>query len=111
VFTATRREGTTLSWCDKVSSSPSIGLLLDRHYMSSADLLDSLAPLLDRSVKEDQDESIVDRQEPFVVQLTFNNGFHYGIDPSKVFLDFQHRLRVKHIGGGLWSRGAKAIPY
>ena len=82
------------SWCDKLASTPAVGIFMDRYYSSSADTLDSLAPLINRWTKNDEDEFSIAKQDSFSVEITTNNGFHYGISPGHTFVEFKHRLRV-----------------
>jgi len=36
-----------MSWCDKLASTPSVGLKFDYHFGPSSDILDVLTPILD----------------------------------------------------------------
>ena len=90
----------TMSWCNKLASTPSVGLKFDYHFAPSTDILDVLAPILDKLVEGDKTKFVINRQDPFAIEFTTEDGFHYGVDPSRVWIDFQHRLRVKPTSGG-----------
>jgi hypothetical protein len=89
-----------MSWCDKLASTPAVGFKLDYHFAPSTDILDVLTPILDRLVEGDKVKFTLNRQDPFAIELTTEDGFHYGVDPSRVWIDFQHRLKVKPTSGG-----------
>jgi hypothetical protein len=89
-----------MSWCDKLASTPAVGLKFDYHFSPSTDILDMLSPILDRLVEGDKVKFTINRQDPFAIELTTEDGFHYGVDPSRTWLEFQHRLRVKQTSAG-----------
>lgn len=89
-----------MTWCDKLASTPSVGVKFDHHFAPSTDLLDVLAPILDGLVEGEKIKFAINRQDPFAIEFTTDDGFHYGIDPSRIWIDYQHRLRVKAISGG-----------
>ncbi len=89
-----------MSWCNKLASTPSVGLKFNYHFAPSTDILDALTPILDGLVAGEKTKFAINSQEAFAVEFTTEDGFHYGIDPSRVWIDFQHRLKVKPISGG-----------
>ena len=89
-----------MSWCDKLASTPSIGVKLDNHFAPSAEILEVLKPILDPLVERERPRFLINRLDPFAVELTTEDGFHYGIEPSRLWIDFQYRLRVKPVSGG-----------
>jgi hypothetical protein len=89
-----------LSWCDKLASTPSVGIRLDPHFISSSTLLDLLTPLLDTLNSEEKSRFNITKQDSFNVELTTDNGFHYGFEPNRIYIDFRHRMKVKTQSGG-----------
>lgn len=102
-----------MSWCDKLASTPSIGLKFDTHFAPSAEILEVLKPILDPLVKGDRPKFTINRLEPFDLEFTTEDGFHYGVDASRLWIDFQHRLRVKPTSGGppVAELLSRAAPY
>lgn len=88
-----------LSWCDKLASTAGAGLKLDFHFASADSILDGLSPLLDRMPKGNKPKFDMSRHESFAVTFTTDDGFQYGIEPSKVFVAFKHRLRARAVSG------------
>jgi hypothetical protein len=89
-----------MSWCDKLASTPSVGLKLNYHFASSGELLGALSPVFDGLVQGDTIKFTINRQDPFAIEFTTENGFHYGIEPSRVWVDFQHRMKIRPTSGG-----------
>jgi len=72
----------------------------DNHFAPSAEILEVLKPILDPLVKRERPTFLINRLDPFALELTTEEGFHYGVEPSRVWIDFQHRMRVKPTSGG-----------
>jgi hypothetical protein len=72
----------------------------DNRFAPSAEILEVLKPILDPLVKRDRPKFLINRLDPFALELTTEDGFHYGVEPSRLWIDFQHRLRVKPMSGG-----------
>jgi hypothetical protein len=89
-----------MSWCDKLASMPGIGITLNWHHVSSQTLLDAFAPLIDRYVDGNEIKATLEVGEPNVAGFITNEGFHYTAEPSKVFVNFQHRMRAKAMSAG-----------
>ncbi len=89
-----------MSWCDKLASTPSVGLKFDNHFAPSAEILEVLKPILAPLVKRERATFVINRLDPFALELTTEDGFHYGVEPTRVWIDFQHRMRVKPTSGG-----------
>lgn len=90
-----------MSWCDKLSSTPSVGVKFDYHFAPSAEIMEVLAPILNKLVAGDKAKFEIGRQDPFLVEFTTEDGLRYGVDPSRLWIEFLHRLKVKPISGGL----------
>jgi hypothetical protein len=69
--------------------------------MPSADILRALAPITNQWVRGDKVLFTITRQEPYAITLTTEEGYVYGIEPSKVFVEFQHQLRIQPTSAGL----------
>lgn len=89
-----------MSWCDKLASTPSVGYGLDFHFVPAEVVLAALAPVLDKLVESKKPTFAVEQQETFVVTFNTYEGFKYGIEPSKIHVNFNHRMRPKSISGG-----------
>jgi len=89
-----------MSWCDKLASVPTVGLTLDWHFAPAAELITALSPLLNELVEGDKQKFQVSRLDAFSVILQTDSGFQYAVEPSKVVVSFQHRMRAKAVSGG-----------
>jgi hypothetical protein len=89
------------SWCDKLASTPAIGVFTDRHFAASSESITALAPLINKWVKDGKDDFNVAKQDAFSLELALNAGYHYGISPGHIFVDFRHRLRLRQRSGSV----------
>lgn len=90
-----------MTWCDKLASTPSIGIGLNPEYLPSSVILDALKPILKRARGDTKHDGFtIDSVDTYAVTLTTEDGFHYGVDSNKVFVEFRHRMRAKQISGG-----------
>lgn len=89
----------TASWCDKLASTPAVGLKFDYHHAPSQSLLEAIAPIVDTWVEGEKQKFQLTQQDAFGFQLTTDDGFLYGVDPSKMFVEFKHRLKAKARSG------------
>ncbi|WP_146300750.1 hypothetical protein [Nitratireductor mangrovi] len=90
-----------VSWCDKLFSVPSAGFGLEPHFASGSSLLDSLSPLLNKIAADTPTNITVEKNEPFAFEFSGDDGFKYGIDFHRVFVNFQHKMRFRSVSGGL----------
>ena len=90
-----------MSWCDKLASVPAVGFRLDPHFAPSSDGLAALSPMLNKLIDGETLKFSLDRIDAFSTHVTTEDGFQYGIEPQKMFVGFQHRLRPRAISGGL----------
>jgi hypothetical protein len=107
-------EGSHMSWCNKLASVPTVGLTLDYHFVSSAELLNVLSTaLLDKLVKNDKPTFTLERQHPFEITVTTEDGFQYGIGPAQISVGFIHRMRARPTSGGplVMEMLSQAAPY
>jgi hypothetical protein len=77
-----------------------VGFTLDWHFATSTATLGSLSPVLDQLIKDERPRFSVSQQEAFSTTFITEDGFQYTIEPSKVVLAFQHRMRAKAVSGG-----------
>jgi hypothetical protein len=89
-----------MSWCDKLASTPSVGFKFDYHFVPSSEVLDVIVPIVDKLVDGDKIKFTINRQDAFAIEFTTEEGFHYGFEPSRIWIDFQHRMKVKAVSGG-----------
>src|SRR4051812_11471080 len=66
-----------VSWCDKLASTPTVGIALDSHVAPSETLLAALAPVLDKWTDGNALNFTVDNISVFTVTITSNSGFKY----------------------------------
>jgi hypothetical protein len=90
-----------VSWCDKLASTPTIGLRFDYRYASGASLIDHMAPLLGRHVSSDKQRFSIEKMDAISVTIGTEEGFSYSVDPTKIVVTFGHRIRVKPSSAGL----------
>src|ERR1700723_2078018 len=89
-----------MSWCDKLASVPTVGLTLDFHFAPGESLLASLSPVLDKLVEKNKAAFDIEKLEAFAISVNTHDGFKYGIEPSKISIAFNHRMRPKVVSGG-----------
>ena len=90
-----------MSWYDKLASTPSLGVRLNNIFIPSGCLLSSISPELNTFIKGEKQLFEIERQDPFSVQLITEDGFQYGIESSRVFCGYKHRLRLRSQSGDL----------
>lgn len=102
-----------MSWCDKLASTPAVGFRLNQHFVPGDVVLAALAPLLDRWVAGERQLFTAERNAPFSVQLSTDDGYDYGIDSSKIHVTFKHRMRAKAVSGGppVVEMLSRALPF
>lgn len=89
-----------MSWCDKLASTPSAGFGLDWHFATSDAVLTGLSSILDPLVKNEKPQFNINRNDTFAVNITTQDGFSYGVEPSKIYVGFQHSMKFKPVSGG-----------
>jgi hypothetical protein len=91
-----------VSWCDKLASSPAIGVRLDKVYAPVSSLLDPLTPVVSTWVDKERDQAAftVDHQDQFACTLQTLDGFSYLLGPEQLTVDFKHRLRFRAQSAG-----------
>ncbi|WP_125469936.1 hypothetical protein [Caulobacter vibrioides] len=90
-----------MSWCDKLASTPTVGLRFTPLVTPSEALIASLSPILSDLFRDDKPEFNIEAQDPLSLTLITNDGYRYGIDATKVFVSFHHRHRLVPVSGDL----------
>lgn len=89
-----------MSWCDKLFSVPSAGFELDAHFASGDALLDSVSPIINR-LSNKSSKITIEKHESFALEFSFEDGFKYGFDHRRAYVNFQHKMRFRSVSGGL----------
>lgn len=84
-----------MSWCDKLASTPTVGLGFDPRYRHSSLILEAMAPLLDPQTRNEKQTFSLDRQDTFELVFSTDDGFQYSFAPTKLSVAFLHRAEVK----------------
>jgi hypothetical protein len=100
VSRAASRRRLSLSWCDKLAATATVGFGVNHHFESIASIIDALSPMLDRWIEGDRQLFSVERREPFSVTISAHDGYNYEVDPSRISVAFQHSMRMKMVSGG-----------
>lgn len=90
-----------MSWCDKLASTPAVGLRFALFHQSSNRLLDLLQPLFDTLVEGRKQQFSIEQQSAFAITLVTESGFGYIVDHEGVVVEFRHRWRIKPRSGSL----------
>ncbi len=90
-----------VTWCDKLASQPSIGLLLDPFYGGNETVLTRIAPLFEKWGTLEKPGFQVSVPDIFKVDVQRDDGFHYSFDATKAAVQFQHRMKFRPVSGGL----------
>lgn len=83
------------SWLDRLATTPGLGLRLEPRARPSESLLTALGPVLDKQFIGDRQGFAMEAQDSFSVQFITDDGFFYGVDPHRVWVEFRHRIRAK----------------
>ena len=84
-----------MTWCDKLASTPTVGITFNHHFASSSSILDAIAPVLDKLVSDKKPIFTIGKQDSFGVELTTEDGFQYAINTASISVAFVHRLKLK----------------
>ncbi|MGJ4881518.1 hypothetical protein [Bradyrhizobium sp. SZCCHNPS1003] len=102
-----------MSWCDKLASTPTVGFALTPHFAFGG-IVDALSPIMDRMVDRFRNPTFtVNDSQNSALSFTTEDGFTYAVDPARVTVSFQHRLRAKPVSAGLpvMDMVSKPLPY
>jgi hypothetical protein len=91
-----------VSWCDKLASTPTVGLRLDKIVTPVALLLEPFTPVVSTWVDKDRDQLAftVDHQDLYSATLQTYDGYAYQLSPEILTVDFKHRLRWRANSAG-----------
>jgi len=110
VTMATNNGNNVMLWCDKLSSTPTVGYLLDPHFAGNDVVLTSVAPILDEwSGKPalqpwgglSKPEFQINQTSGTSFTINHDQGFDYSFEPTKLTVVFQHKMRHKFVSGSL----------
>lgn len=101
------------SWCDKLASTPVVGIFLEPHSASSGAIMDALSPLLDRHYAGDRALFSIDQSQGNVFVFTTDEGYQTNVEPTRLSVRFVHRLRTRQVSAGppVAELISKAAPY
>lgn len=102
-----------MSWCDKLAATPAVGLKLAPHYVASDSIVNALTPWFDKWATDDKAPITVTRQESFAFGFTLEQGFQFAVEPTRTFVDFSHRIKMRTVSGGppVAEMLSHALPY
>ena len=83
-----------MSWCDKLSSTPSVGIRFEPLFLPSDEILRALAPILKRQVNGEKFGFEVTKQETFNLSFSTEDGYFYGFEANRIYVEFQHKIRI-----------------
>jgi hypothetical protein len=91
-----------VSWCDKLASTPGVGVKLDKSFVPAATMLEPLAPIVSTWVDQETDKPAfsIDHQDLYSCALTSIDGYHYVIGPETLGVEFRHRLKYRPQSAG-----------
>ena len=103
----------SMNWCDKLGSTPAMGYQLDWHTLPSDILLNALSPLVDTMVSGDEQKFSIDLKDALKLTFTSHEGFQFGLEPARVFVQFNHRAAFRIGSGGIpnFVLNSKPAPY
>lgn len=102
-----------MSWCNKLASTPVIGLKLDWHFASGNKILDCLSPIIRKMNIGDVAAFGINTLDSSSVVFTTNEGFQYSANANSISVGFTHRGKVRSTAGGLLTLELSSIakPY
>lgn len=89
-----------MSWCNKLASTPAVGIRLDKLYGSGTTLLAAISPIVSQWVDNDKQAFTVDQQDTFGFVLSSFSGYTYAFNAEIFSVEFRHRLRLRGHSGG-----------
>jgi hypothetical protein len=102
-----------MSWCDKLASTPAVGLRFEPLAASSNSLLDALSPLLSGMFEGEKPKFSLEVTDPMSLSFITDDGFKYGVDASRIHVSFNHRLQARAVSAGppIMEMLSKPQPY
>ena len=101
------------SWCDKLASTPTVGIRMDKQYVPATTTLQALAPIVSTWVDGDKPRFSLEQSDAFSLQLQVHDGFVYAANFESLSVEFKHRmkLRAKSAGLPVAEMTSQARPY
>lgn len=101
------------SWCDKLASTPGVGLTLDWSYLPSSYYQQAMMPVTAKMVENDVQGFNIEHLDPYSFAFTSNDGFHYAFNSSRIFVEYRHRLKYvpQSAGPPIAELVSKPLPY
>lgn len=90
-----------MTWCDKLASTPSVGIFYDADYASMDAVIDSIRPWLNKWGSAKKPPFRINISDAFKIEVAHDDGFTYSFEPTKTAVTFQHRVKFRHVSGGL----------
>lgn len=88
------------SWCDKLASTPTVGVFLDPDYTPVDQILAAISPRLNSWHIDDKAPFSVSYKAPFNLTIQHDDGFIYSFEPTKASVAFQHRMKLRQRSAG-----------
>jgi hypothetical protein len=89
-----------VTWCDKLASTPVVGLKLDWTFATGNSFLESLSPVLSKLSVSDAPAFGIDALDAMNMIVTTNEGFQYAAAPGAISVGFARRFQVKYAATG-----------
>jgi hypothetical protein len=101
------------SWCDKLASTPGLGLVLDWSYLPGSHYQQAMMPVTAKMVENDAQAFNIDHIDPYSFAFTSADGFHYSFNSSRIYVEYRHRLRYvpQSAGPPTAELVSKPLPY
>jgi hypothetical protein len=90
----------SVSWCDKLASVPSAGFKFNHRYLPIEKVLESWHSILDDNAVDSGPKFQLTRFDDFNFDVNTEAGFKYGADASRVYVAFNHRMKLRNVSGG-----------
>ena len=102
-----------ISWCDKLASTPGMGITLDWEFLPSVRYQEAMMPVTAKWVDKEKQAFTVDQQDAFSLTFTSFDGFHYAFNSSQIYCEFRHRLKYQAQSAGppTAELASKPLPY
>src|SRR3978361_5268 len=88
------------SWCDKLASTPTIGIKMMPDVASGDAIIQALAPIFNKLPVGDNMGFQVEQHSPMAVTIMTDDGFRYAVDHARISVTFNHRLKARQVSGG-----------
>lgn len=89
-----------MSWCDKLASTPTVGLKLNPSFVPAEHMLSAMAPLLSTFLDGDKPTFNIETLEAFSLVFNTDEGYKYSFDSISNTVGFNHRVRAKPSSAG-----------